>query len=46
LRAEVAFTDPRVPVPLNVLGWRGFLDRVRLGIDGPALPPHVYLGFL
>ena len=43
--ADVGFTDPTVTFPVNVLGWTGFLDRVRVGIDGAALPPLVYLGF-
>jgi hypothetical protein len=43
--AEVAFTPPDLLLPINVLGRRGFLDRVRVGVDGTEALPMTYLGF-
>ena len=48
LTTNVAFTDPADPAAVlrtSVLGHRGFLDRVRFGVDGTVMPPHLFLGF-
>jgi hypothetical protein len=45
LATEVAFTPPDIPLPFNLLGQRGFLDRLRVGVRAGAAPPQIYLGF-
>jgi hypothetical protein len=41
---DVGFAQRGVRLTTNVLGRRGFLDRVRVGFDGTAIPPCLYLG--
>jgi hypothetical protein len=45
LSLQVGFADPGVPLAFNVLGRRGFMDHVRLGLRHGAIPPQIYLGF-
>jgi hypothetical protein len=44
IATEVAFTEPGIELPLNVIGWHGFLDHVRFAIDGATRPPTLYVG--
>jgi hypothetical protein len=49
LRTTIAFTDPAAaPLPFNVLGRRGFLDHVLMGLDDAGTQslnrePSIYL---
>jgi hypothetical protein len=42
---EIAFAEPSIQLAFSVLGRLGFLDHVRLGLDGLLSPPCLYLGF-
>ena len=42
---EIAFADPAVRLPTNILGREGFLDRISFGLRHGIVPPRVYIGF-